>query len=599
MKKNYCTALIFMMLFICPIILSAQFGGGNGSQSSPYQISIAEHLAELAVNVNNGNTYENKYFELKDNIDLSQWAEQNSASQGWIPIGTLANPFKGKFDGSHYTISGMYINQPDNNMIGLFGCVNNGAKIQNIHLKGSAIIGNDYVGGIIGYAKCNTEMGDPADSISINHCFNYINIIGNHYTGGILGHLLCDNSMGGETSANISSCHNMGNISSSKDSDIGGIIGRGAVGVFGKINIYKCYNNGNIIAPTSNHVGGIAGYVAGDISFNSCANNGDIFGGTHTGGIAGYADNPWGISGITYEVDFALCYSVGNIIGANNIGGIIGYVTKENDYTITLTNNYAASQIISNQPSPENIGGIVGYIGNEYYSTISGNHFDNNLCTYGGEQNGIFGHSTEDMWKSSTFSGWNFAQIANMWNIWENKSYPYFQWQSSPVTDVSTNKNILTFELRNMVDSLVLYRIFDNQRIRVEATGLLNAGVQNMAVNTPLNSDEQTLLITYESGKISSYPVYVKDTPIVGIEHYKDNGADSYVYPNPVSSLLSIKLPHFITNTSYVIFNSSGKLMKYGEAVDEMVLNVESFPAGVYFLTINKPEKKTIKFIKN
>lgn len=73
------------------------FAFGDGTQGSPYLISDGAELAYLADQVNAGNMYEGKYFQLTHSIDLG--------GRNWTPIGTFTNSFRGIFDGAGHTIS--------------------------------------------------------------------------------------------------------------------------------------------------------------------------------------------------------------------------------------------------------------------------------------------------------------------------------------------------------------------------------------------------------------------------------------------------------------------------------------------------------------
>ena len=46
------------------------FGGGNGTGESPYIISTTAHMRQLAIDVNNGNSYYGKHFQMTDNLDF-------------------------------------------------------------------------------------------------------------------------------------------------------------------------------------------------------------------------------------------------------------------------------------------------------------------------------------------------------------------------------------------------------------------------------------------------------------------------------------------------------------------------------------------------
>ena len=126
------------------------FAGGDGSESSPYEISSAEelqYLAELLSDPENSPYVitGRKYYILTADISLNDvsnyenWGEQRP-SYDWKPIGTKA-AFTGVFDGNGHTISGLYLNRDieENNTdasvdyCGLFADVYQGT-IKNLNL---------------------------------------------------------------------------------------------------------------------------------------------------------------------------------------------------------------------------------------------------------------------------------------------------------------------------------------------------------------------------------------------------------------------------------------------------------------------------------
>ena len=96
-------------------IYADSYAGGDGSKTNPYEIAMAEQLAKLASDVNNGNTpqaFLGKYFKLTADIDLSGGI--------WMPIGKYYNYgnvnnrlFFGKFDGNGHVIKNMHIQWED------------------------------------------------------------------------------------------------------------------------------------------------------------------------------------------------------------------------------------------------------------------------------------------------------------------------------------------------------------------------------------------------------------------------------------------------------------------------------------------------------
>lgn len=76
-----------------------------------------------------------------------------------------------------------------------------------------------------------------------------------------------------------------------------------------------------------------------------------------------------------------------------------------------------------------------------------------------------------------------------------------------------------------------------------------------------------------------------------------------YVYPNPASSLLNIKVPSaFGLPNKYLITNSLGQIIEDKTIVSDSDLTISTsrFSNGIYFITIFKENaKKTMRFLKN
>lgn len=100
----------------------------------PTVITTAEQLCALYKGDPEG------YYRLGANIDLTD--------RDFTPIGTVAAPFMGTFDGAGYTISGLVL-EDGGNYRGLFGY--NKGYICNVTLaEDCTVSGNNYVGGIAG-----------------------------------------------------------------------------------------------------------------------------------------------------------------------------------------------------------------------------------------------------------------------------------------------------------------------------------------------------------------------------------------------------------------------------------------------------------------
>lgn len=138
-------------------------------------------LAQLAYLVNNGSDFSGKTITLAKDLDLS--------AHEWVSIGcydatnTKYYSFKGIFDGGNYSISGMTINKPSANVLGLFGTIDNGAIIRNVILTSGSVTGRDSVGGIVG----EIQNSDPVCQIINCHVLPGVTISGNSDVGGIAG----------------------------------------------------------------------------------------------------------------------------------------------------------------------------------------------------------------------------------------------------------------------------------------------------------------------------------------------------------------------------------------------------------------------------
>ena len=100
-------------------------------QSKMLKISTADELKTFRDDVNSGNTYENWYVYLANDITLD-------INEEWEPIGIFVDgasnintrPFKGIFDGKWNKISNLKISENNYQSQGLFGFARN-AKIKN------------------------------------------------------------------------------------------------------------------------------------------------------------------------------------------------------------------------------------------------------------------------------------------------------------------------------------------------------------------------------------------------------------------------------------------------------------------------------------
>ncbi|MBP9989692.1 MAG: hypothetical protein KBT46_09385, partial [Ruminococcus sp.] len=274
-------SIIMIVSSVVPCLFAANAAVWNGGMSTPslisgvYQIATAENLAWFANAVNTGS--QSIKAKLTANIQLNS---SGSKTNVWTPIGTADRPFKGTFDGNEYTISGMYVNSENNNQ-GLFGCValpeveytgdvidpdlivqTTTVGIQNVKVTGSEVIGNQNVGGIVGYG---IELG-------------------------------------------VKNCSYQGTVRGTSNS-VGGIIGWAS----SNTAVTECITSGTVQG--KQRVGGIAGYQNGNAVVNKSYSSCDITGTQNVGGITGTLSASY-LEG---------CFCLGSVTANDRVGGIVGY----------------------------------------------------------------------------------------------------------------------------------------------------------------------------------------------------------------------------------------------------------------------------------
>ncbi len=443
MKTTNIFYSILIIFLINPVFADGTQPIGAGTSGNPYLVSTLDHLLWISTNSSSWGSY----FEQTANIDASATSTWNGGL-GFSPIGNNSNSFQGNYDGKGYSISGLTINRPSQEYIGLFGEIYasfSGLTINNITLKDVNITGKHYVGGLIGNAS--------GRSITISNCSVTGTVYGGDgagsglFTGGLVGQFSGTVS-GGNVSCYISYCSNGSNVTS-ENSYVGGIVGiksgvsitycfnegtiysqkSDAGGIVGKSNNYgtisQCYNYGNITTVVD-RVGGIAGNVSGiNNVITNCHNSGKIVGVNYVGGIAGNL----------FAATLSNCFNSGVIDGSGStIGGICGY-----QYFVTISNSYNSGSISGDSYT----GGIVGIqnsnISNCFNSgSISANSVFGGITAYsssGTTSNSYWdtdvgpttsvngtGKTTAQMQTQSTFSGWDFTST---WVI--DGGYPYLK----------------------------------------------------------------------------------------------------------------------------------------------------------------------------
>ena len=171
--------------------LRVQFGNylflaTNEGGTAAYKIATADDLRNLAAAVNAGNNGNGKTFRQTADIAFSHPAnETDEYEENYEAIGSYHGGFRyfyGTYDGGNHTISGIRIRKThygsEDSDQGLFGRIDNGANIHDVHLTDARIKGNAYIGGIVGDANASTVNGCTVTNSTITAISKYGTICG-------------------------------------------------------------------------------------------------------------------------------------------------------------------------------------------------------------------------------------------------------------------------------------------------------------------------------------------------------------------------------------------------------------------------------------
>lgn len=351
------------------------FGGsGSGTKDDPYLIFNPIQLH----NIRNFTGYEDVYFKLMSDIDLTEFIDDNSPTEGWEPIGSVQSPFMGNLDGDGHTISGIRIDRKAD-CVGFFSCVKN-ANISNLKLECSTIKGNSHVGAFIGAADNSVINGVSASFNNIEGMTGTAGLIGSaqdgchitsaqyagavnvagDYVGGLVSWVY-DNVSISKSTVNATSIIGKGDY-------VGGLVGFSLESNYADNSIFA-----NLISGSSNYTGGAIGFANYMTASNSYVFVSNIKGGAYTGGFVGI--------NVQNSDKVSNCGVVANVAGTEYVGGFNG------SFKGTANNVFAIGDIASTNSY---CGGIAGQTTD---ASISNSYFSGNINGGGDYVGGIAGYS--------------------------------------------------------------------------------------------------------------------------------------------------------------------------------------------------------------
>lgn len=438
MKKLF----TFILCAVFAIAARAQFSGsGSGTVSDPYLIFNPTQLAQMANFLNNPDVV----FELKNDINLTEFISDNYPAEGWAPVGVLSSPFKGTLKGNGRTISGLSINRPSTEYVGLFGYAD-GARISELNILATTIKGGNHTGSLVGYAN-NATLNTITVTISKG-------ISGTNYVGGLASHaesttanninvdvqgtgVKGTDNVGGIFGQNSGTCKNATVVAEvSGRAYVGGAVGSTSA------NFTSCIATGNVTG-TSTSISGFAGNASNSV-FSTCEHIGDVKGAGRVGGVCGNsesaptftnckskgtitstADYTGGILGYGDFISMTNCSHFGDISGINYVGGVYGgnppqtqedypvyYLStvsgsNNNTHTWTNTTNFTQGNVntrtinkctaIGNILGEEKIGGLVG--SHEAGRTFRFSSYSNSAIS--GSMGGCTNHDHYSLWRGN------------------------------------------------------------------------------------------------------------------------------------------------------------------------------------------------------
>lgn len=256
------------------ITVAGAYSGGDGSSDAPYLISVVQDLLDLA-NPDNKADWD-KHFLMTTDIDMTGVTE-------CTPIGNDIEPFEGTLEGNGYAIRNLVIELPAQDYVGLFGYLH-GGTLQNIGLEGGSVVGDEKVGGLVGFSVDGT----------VSNCYATGAVTGTITVGGLIGY--------SDSESPVMQCYATGVVTAPQHA--GGLIGRN----FGPVTL--CYATGAVAG--DQYAGGLMAENRAPVS--DCYATGTVTGDSGVGGLVG----------INYLGTVSDCYATGMVTGNFSVGGLVG-----------------------------------------------------------------------------------------------------------------------------------------------------------------------------------------------------------------------------------------------------------------------------------
>lgn len=408
-------------------------------------------------------------FKLMADIDATADTQTEAGAYwndgaGWDPIGTVPDEengdptgkgFQGVFDGNGHTITGLKIDRPTEDYVGLFAFTSPTATVKNLTLARCHVSGKSLVGGLVGgnYGLVyNCHVND--DSYVKGSCATS-DLSGN--VGGIVGdndgtirfcsfegevHGLRDvGGIAGDNDYLIAYCWADAQVYGSRIADIGIITGDNkgfkddqhladtdpvkstCVGCFAYGKVWSEDTDPDFVAPAGG-AGGISGDNRGG-KINLCFSAADVE--AKQPSVAGICpNNELGVNsyGETKDSIISNCAAVGNVIiplgnlAAGNAGGLVGKSQAGYVFNSFCANEVVITAGVNDRADKGDF--CADLSGASGQGVVRGCYYDSTIALIGSSDGGT-PKTTAELYARATYENWDFN---NIWSIKEGEGYP-------------------------------------------------------------------------------------------------------------------------------------------------------------------------------
>lgn len=301
------------------------------------------------------------HYALGGDIDASAtstWNWNGSVYEGFTPVeGAYGTTFTGSLNGLGHRVTGLTINRPSTDYVGLFSHVDASGMVHNLGVEGGSVRGRDFVGALAG--TNDGFLGNSYAAVTVTGGANSFGV------GGLVG----------ENYASIRDSYARGNVSGGNGSfGVGGLVG------INYASVSSSYATGNVTGGSgSERVGGLVGDNSGFGSINNSISNsyaaGTVSGGSNVGGLVGYS-----------EGNIVGSHASGNVTGDSVVGGLTGYSEG------SIADSFAAGNVAGSS--------FVGGLAGSNWGSVTNSHYDVDTVLINGSHyltvGGLYGAQYQD-----------------------------------------------------------------------------------------------------------------------------------------------------------------------------------------------------------